>query len=321
VSVEYTKLANTDLIVSRLAFGGEPLGGADWGKVDEAQAEAAVERALELGINFFDTADVYGLGRAEERLARALGHKRHEVVIVSKFGVNWEVDPQGGRARTFLDASPRRVVEALEKSLRRLHVDCLPLYLIHWPDPNTPLADTLEALEKCRQAGKVRYIGVSNFPAPLIREAHRRLSLGAVEFSYNLLQHRTDAEVLTCCQELGLSGVAYGCLAQGLLTGKYGAESRFDEGDRRHRLQHFQGETLRKNLEIVERVKQMSTRYDKSPAQLAIQWVLETPAIACAIVGAKSPVQMDDNAGATGWQMARDDWCCLADGKGEHNNE
>ena len=136
--MEYITLGQTGLCVSRLVFGCEQLGSYDWGKIDDQEAIAAVQRALDLGINFFDTADVYGLGRSEELLADALGSRRHEVIIATKFGINWEIDPQGGRAKTFRDATPGRVLEAVEGSLRRLKLDSIPLYQVHWPDPNVP---------------------------------------------------------------------------------------------------------------------------------------------------------------------------------------
>ena len=160
--MEYTTLGQTGFRVSRIAFGCEQLGGYDWGKVNEKEAIAAVNRALDLGVNFFDTADVYGLGRSEENLAKALGSRRHEVIIATKAGVNWEIEPRGGRARTFLDSSPKRIVEAVECSLRRLKLDSIPLYQVHWPDQAVPVSDTMEALIKCQDQGKIQHIGYAN---------------------------------------------------------------------------------------------------------------------------------------------------------------
>jgi aryl-alcohol dehydrogenase-like predicted oxidoreductase len=310
--MEYTKLTHTDLVISRLGFGCEPLGGTDWGEVDTAAAAAAVSRALELGITCFDTADVYGLGRSEQRLSQALGHRRHDVVIVSKCGVNWQPHANGERAKTFLDASPGRIQQALENSLRRLRLDCIPLYLIHWPDPRTPVAETLGMLRRCQEAGKIRYIGVSNFPVPVIRQANHIVRLAVVELSYSLLERQAEAEFFPCCQELGLNVFAYGPLAQGLLTGKYGYETRFAPDDRRHRLSHFQEPALQKNLQRFERMRGIGMRYHKSPTQTAIRWVLEHPAISCAIVGAKSPAQIEENAGALDWHLSQEDWQDIA---------
>lgn len=314
--MEYIKLSHTDLIISRLGFGCEPLGGTDWGKVDESQVVAAVSRALDLGINLFDTADVYGLGRSEQTLSRALGSRRHDVVIVSKFGVNWREDPEGGRAKTFLDCSPRRVMEAVESSLRRLRVDCIPLYLVHWPDPNTPIVETMKALVRCQESGKIRYIGVSNFPVHLIREAMQVTQISAVELQYNLINRAAERELLPWCQNFGIGVLAYGVLAQGLLTGKYDSSTLFAEDDRRHRLPHFQGDNLKANMQVIERVREVGKRYHRSPTQLAIRWALMHPAISCAITGIKSLDQIEENIGVFGWHLRREDYEFMANGVG-----
>jgi len=205
-------------------------------------------------------------------------------------------------------------MEALESSLRRLRVDCISLYLVHWPDPKTPIAETMQVLMKCRKEGKIRHIGVSNFPSSRIREAHQAADLSAVELPYNLVDRRCEAEVLPLCRELGLAVIAYGPLAQGLLTGKYDLNSRFGQDDRRHRLPHFQGKALVENLRIVDRLKEMGERHQKSPAQVAIRWVLDYTSVTCAIAGTKSPPQIEENVGALGWSLAQDECRYLADG-------
>lgn len=311
--MEYIRLENTDLVVSRIGLGCEPLGGADWGNVDEHSAEAAVRKALDLGINLFDTADVYGLGLSESRLSRALGHYRHEVVIITKFGVNWKNVPGRQRALTFFDASPTHVVTALENSLRRLRIDCVPIYCIHWPDPNTPLADTIEALQKCQQQGKIRYIGLSNFPLELIRLANSIQPLGAVELQYSLLARSQEPHISACYHEIGVSVVAYGALAQGLLTGKYWHDARFPDTDRRHRLPHFKPPNLEKNLTVVEKLRKVGQAMCKSPAQVAIRWVLDNPNVASAVVGAKTPEQVEANAAAAGWSLSPQEYEFLAE--------
>ena len=313
--MEYVTLANSDLVISRLALGCEPLGSTDWGDVDASLTFDAVVRALELGINTFDTADIYGLGRSERVLSQALGSRRHDAVIISKFGVNWTENPNGGRARTYFDARPQRVVEALESSLRRLRIGCIPLYLIHRPDPRTPIHETMIALRRCQEAGKIKYCGVSNFSAQGIREAHRIFPLTAVEIQYSLIERRPEQDTLPCCQELGISVLAYGSLGQGLLTGKYGIDARFGRNDRRHRLPHFQGRNLQENLRKVARLRKISEYYSKSPAQVAVRWVLENSAIAGAIVGAKNSEQVEENVGALGWQMRQKQRRYLIDGR------
>lgn len=294
-------MAGRDVPLDGVAMGCEPLGGTDWGVFDPARAEAAVARALELGVTVFDTADVYGLGRSEEVLARALGPRRHDVVVVTKFGVAWgEGD---GRARTWRDASPARVRAALEGSLRRLRLDRIPLYLVHWPDPATPVEATMEALARCRERGLVEAVGVSNFTPELVRRAHAVLPLAALELQYSLLCRGAEAELLPLARELGVAVLAYGPLAQGLLTGKYGPGARFAGDDRRHRLSHFRGPALRRALEVVGRVREAAGQLGHTPAQVALRWVLDHPSVSCAIAGAKSSAQVEANAGAAGWRL------------------
>lgn len=307
-------MGSSGLRVSRIAFGCEPLGGTDWGTVDEKLAMEAVAKALDLGVNVFDTADVYGLGHSEEVLARALASHRHDVVIVTKFGVNWRLDRENERAKVFYDSSPGRVMEAVENSLRRLRIDCIPLYLIHWPDYGTPFEQTTAALQKCIAAGKVRCLGVSNFSAWDIRAVHRMVPLAVAEFQYNLIDRRAEEDLLPTCQELGISTLIYGPLAQGLLTGKYDAHACFAANDRRHRLSHFQAENLTSHLQTVERVQTVTIAQAKRPSQVAIRWVLDNSSVSVAITGAKSPAQVEENLGALDWRLSVNDYQYLNDG-------
>lgn len=304
MDMEYTTLGESGLRVSRLAFGCEALGGYDWGKVDDQESIAAVRRALDLGINFFDTADVYGLGRSEEMLSRALGARRREVVIATKFGINWELYPGGGRARTFRDSSPKRVVEALEGSLRRLKLDSIPLYQVHWADPDVSVRDTMEALVKCQEQGKIQHIGYSNATCKALYEAHQIHQLASLEVPYNLGDRTIEEGTIPCCMELGIGVLAYEPFAQGLLTGKYDRNSKFGEDDRRHRLKHFQGIELERYLKIVDMLKKIALRYGRSPAQVALRWVLDNTSITAAIVGIKTPDQADENVCALGWELS-----------------
>ncbi len=309
--MEYKTLFGTQLSISRLIFGCEPLGGADWGKIDENLLEQSVSKAVDLGINCFDVADVYGLGRAEERLSQLLGSKRHEVAIVSKFGVNWEKPIGQNRAKTFLDCSPERVISSLEGSLQRLRVDCIPIYLIHWPDPKTPIDKTLEVLLRCQKEGKIQYFGVSNFPLTLLRESNHLKNVGILELQYNLVDRSAEEELLPYCQTEKINVFAYGALAQGLLTGKYDASTTFEKDDRRHRLPHFQPDVIKRNLQIIDKLKTIGNQYGKTPSQVAIRWILDNPSISAAIVGAKTPYQTEMNLGALDWQLTNQELTSL----------
>jgi aryl-alcohol dehydrogenase-like predicted oxidoreductase len=310
--VEYVQLGRSSLNVSRIGFGCEQLGGNDWGHVDEADAIAAVRTALDHGVNFFDTADVYGLGHSEETLSKALGDQRSEVIVATKFGVNWRQDAEGTRATTYRDCSPKRVVEALEASLRRLRLDRIPLYQIHWPDPSTALSDTLEALARCQKEGKIRYIGCSNFPEDLLREATQSQQVISLQIPYNLLDRGAEKAILPLCQDRQIGVLAYGPLAQGLLSGKYGPDSKFDTGDRRSRLPTFRREVVDQNLPLIEKLREVAQGYEKTPAQVALRWLLDSDSISCAITGVKEPRQIEENAGALGWSLGQEDWDYLA---------
>ncbi|MDE2292132.1 MAG: aldo/keto reductase, partial [Elusimicrobia bacterium] len=267
--MELTRLAGGPS-VSRIGLGCEPLGGTDWGDVDERAAMGAVQAALETGVSLFDTADVYGLGLSEERLSQALGARRHDAFIVTKFGLRWSIPPGGGRAEVSRDASPQRVVEALEGSLRRLRIDAVPLFLLHWPDPATPLEATMEALARCVSTGKVRGVGLSNFGSDGIQKAHALLPLTAVECEYSLVKREAETEVLPLCRRLGIGVLAYGPLAQGLLTGKYGAGSSFGRRDRRSRLPHFESAAVARSGPLLEGLRSAAERLGKTPAQVAL---------------------------------------------------
>lgn len=306
--MEYRLVGRSKLKISRLGLGCELLGGVDWGAVDLDSARAAVAAALDAGITYFDTADVYGLGFSERRLSEALGDSRSDVVIGSKFGIAWRT-AGNRRAVTYRDASPAHVVAALEDSLRRLRLDCIPLYFIHWPDANTPIEATMEALARCRQAGKIAEIGLSNFPAPLIRRAHAVAPVAVVQFAYNLASSASAGEALSVCRELGVAVFAHSPLAQGLLSGKYDERTAFAENDRRRRLPLFQDRELAGPL--LGRLRATAARLGKPCSVVALRWILENPAIASLIVGVRSPLQLDENLGALGWRLVEDEYLQL----------
>lgn len=301
--MECKRLGVTDLEISRVGFGCWAMGGTRWGKVDDQDSIAAVHEALNLGVNFFDTADVYGFGHSEEILCQALGNHRNQVVIATKFGLNWDETT----GKTFRDCSPKRVAEALEGSLRRLKLDCIPLYQIHWPDPKTPICATMEALQKCQQAGRIRYIGLSNFSPELIGEAQTVSRVESLQVLYNVLERDIEKEMLPFCQRQQIGVVIYGPLVRGLLSGKYGFGAKFRKDDFRSWDENFQGERFKRNLTMVDRLRQVGIRYGKSPSQVAIRWILDNPYITCAITGIRKPEQIAENAGAVNWRLSQED--------------
>ena len=295
--MEQARLGRTGLRLSRVGLGCAAIGGADYGPTDDRESIAAVRAALDVGVNYFDTADIYGLGHSEEILGRALGPRARDVVIATKVGVRWV----GGR--TTRDLSPAWVVEALEGSLRRLGVDCIPLYQIHWPDPATPIEETMAALERCREAGKVLHLGCCNFPIDLVEQAQRVGRLESAQLPLSLGQREWEPVARACDSGFGMSVLCYNPLAQGLFGGKYTRDTVFDQQDLRSRSALFHGQQLEANLAILDRLVSVAARLGRSPAQVAIRWVIERPGVACAIAGARRASQVMDNVAASGWRL------------------
>jgi aryl-alcohol dehydrogenase-like predicted oxidoreductase len=282
------------------------IGGYDYGKADDRESVAAVQKALELGVNFFDTADVYGFGHAEEILAQGLGPHRHEAVIATKVGVAWNEE-----GKTSRDLSAKRVMQALEASLRRLRLECIPVYQIHWPDPRTPIDETLEALKKCQEAGKIRHIGCSNFPADLVDQAQAYCRVESLQMPYSLAERDARETIRHCHEKHDMAVLTYSPLAQGLFSGKYGRSSQFEGTDLRKRSHLFQSDRFESNIVLLERLKSVGQRHGRTPAQAAIRWILEEPAVTCVLTGIKGSEEIEENAGALGWSLSPADRAIL----------
>ena len=296
------------LEVSRVGMGGCPLGGHGWGQVDDRESIRAVHAALDQGVNFFDTADIYGLGHSERVLAEALGAERSRVVIASKFGVR-----RDSTGKMVKDIRPEHLRRALEGSLRRLRLERLPLYYIHWPDGSTPIEDAVGALERCREQGKVHAIGVSNFNREQLEAACDRATIAAVQVQYSLADREAAERLLPTSRRRRTPVVTWGSLAQGLLTGKFDGQTRFDQTDRRSRYDNFKGGRFQRNLLLAQQVQEAARRLGRTPAQVAMRWLLDTPGISCVLFGAKSPQQVKENVVAGHrWKLPAAEYSRLA---------
>lgn len=300
--MEYRQLGNTELSVSAIAFGCWAIGGHGYGKVDDAVSIKAIHRALDIGINLFDTADVYGFGHSEEVLGKALGSKRNQVVIATKFGVSWDEYGHTGKC-----CSRERARTAVEASLRRLGVDAISLYQVHWHDGITPIADILEELDELLRQGKIRHYGCSNFPRTLMERVVSDKRFESLQTLYNVLRQEERPTIDYCSTELGMGVLVYGVLARGLFSGKYSAGATFGENDTRAGDPDFSEEALSRASGVIEKLKAVGSRYGKSPAQVAIRWVLDTPGVTSAIVGIKDYEQVESNVGGIGWKLERAD--------------
>jgi aryl-alcohol dehydrogenase-like predicted oxidoreductase len=268
-------------------------------RLDAGATTSVVHAALDAGITFFDTADIYGGTESEEFLGRALGRRRDQVVIATKFGMEVDAERHG--------AKPDYVRRAAEDSLRRLGTDCIDLYQIHQPDPTTPIADTLAALDGLVKAGKVREIGCSNFSASQLREAEAAVHDGAARFvsvqnEYSLLHREPEEDVIPECLRSGLAFIPYFPLASGLLTGKYRLSRPAPKGSRlesRFGTEPFTNE----NLELVDALSAFAESRGHTLVELAVSWLASRPVVASVIAGATSPEQVRMNAGAADWEL------------------
>lgn len=299
--MEYITLKNSDLRVSRLCVGGCPMGGHGWGIVQENELIDAVHAALDLGVNFFDNADTYGLGQSERTLGKALGSRRSEAVIATKFGVR--VTKQG----TVYDNSPQWIREACESSLQRLGTDYIDLYQMHYRDGRTSIGTVLEVLEQLRQEGKIRYFGLSNLTQADFAELSRyKGKFVSLQNEYSLARRDHEADMLQFSRELDLTPLTWGSLGQGILTGKYDRTAAFGSDDRRSReiYVNFHGEKLLKNLEIVERMRPIAAEHGKSVSAVAIRFILDHLKDSVVICGVKRPAQLLGNAESLGWHLS-----------------
>ncbi len=288
----------TDLKVSRVGLGTWAMGDDFWGSVDDKESIRTIHAAIDNGITLVDTAPAYGNGHSEEVVGKAIKERRDQVVVATKVGIR----KSGGKLQKNL--SPDSVRQEIEDSLRRLGVETIDLYQIHWPDPKTPLEDTLEVLLKAQEAGKFRYLGVSNFGTDLMDKARTITDLASLQPPFSLLQRDIEDEILPYCNEHDIGVLSYGTLSGGILTGKFREYPTFEEGD--HRAQFypaFNPKIWDKVQNVVDVLREIASERNVPVAQVAINWATAQPGMTCALVGAKRPDQAISNAGAGQWDL------------------
>jgi len=288
------KLGNQGLVVSELGLG--CMGMSEfYGTPDESEAIATIERALELGLTFLDTADMYGVGHNEELVGKAIKNHRDQVIIATKFG------NVRGSDGSFLgvNGKPDYVRSACEASLKRLGIEVIDLYYQHRVDPNTPIEETVGAMAQLVQEGKVRYLGLSEAAPETIRRAQAVHPISALQTEYSLWSREPEAEILPTCRELGIGFVPYSPLGRGFLTGKIKSLKDLSEGDyRAERYPRFQAENLQQNLELVQRVEEIAAEKKVKPGQLALAWVLAQGEDIVPIPGTKRRTYLEENIAA-----------------------
>ncbi len=313
------RLGGSDLEVPPVILGTWALGGWLWGGTEQNDPEAAVSASLDAGINVLDTAPAYGFGLSEELVGRAIRERRNDVVVATKCGLVWDGrdgstlffqarDDRGQPVEIRRCLNRESVLAECDASLQRLGVEVIDLYQCHWPDPGTPLDETLDALTTLREQGKIRAFGVSNFGVDLLEQC---LKLGCVPASnqvkYSLLSREIEADVLPFCRDHEIPVIAYSPMEMGLLTGKIGCSRSFPETDTRRNRPWFEPSKRTQVLEALERIKPVADRLGATLGQLAVAWVTAQPGVTAAIVGARDSSQAEMNARAARLELSRED--------------
>ena len=290
--------------LTEIGFGAWAIGGPwswGWGRQDDADSIAAIHRALDLGINWIDTAAIYGLGHSEEVVAKAVEGRRDDVFIATKCGLVWD-----DRENVKNNLQPESIRKEAEASLRRLKTDVIDLYQIHWPDPNASAAKAWETMAQLKAEGKVRYIGVSNFDVPLLKKCLKIAPVQSLQPPYNLLKRKVESDILPFCRENDIGVLVYSPMASGLLTGKFDP-NRLAPDDWRRKSADFKEPGLSKRLDFVEKLRPIAEKHGKTVGNLAIAWTLMNPAVTSAIVGARTAQQVEENVQAADWRLTAEE--------------
>jgi aryl-alcohol dehydrogenase-like predicted oxidoreductase len=279
---------------------------AFYGTTDEGEALATIDRALELGCNLLDTAEMYGPYTNEELVGKAISGRRDQFVVATKFGIRWEPTEEDPTNRV-LDGSPENARNAIDGSLKRLGTDHVDLWYLHRVDPARPIEETVGAMAEQVQAGKVRHIGLSEAAADTIRAAHATHPITAVQTEYSLWPRDPEAEILPTVRELGIGFVAYSPLGRGFLSGRFQSPDDIEENDFRRHNPRFQGEAFERNLALVRKVEEIAAEKGCAPGQLALAWVLAQGDDVVPIPGTKRRTYLEENLGAADVQLTDED--------------
>jgi aryl-alcohol dehydrogenase-like predicted oxidoreductase len=306
--LQTVKFGKTDMDITTIGFGSWAIGGsgwrAAWGPQDDEEAVGAIKRALELGVNWIDTAAVYGLGHSEELVAQALKGVTEKPYVFTKCSLVWDENGETGNA--LKNGSVKR---ECEDSLRRLQADVIDLYQIHWPNPDEDIEEGWEALAELKEEGKVRHTGVSNFDVGQMKRIEEISLVETLQPPYNLIDRGVDDEILPYCEDNDIGVIVYSPMKSGLLTGKMTPErvQSLPSDDWRRNAPQFNEPRLSRNLELVSLLEEIGAEHDKSPAEVSIAWTLRHPAVTAAIVGGRRPDQVDGIIEAAEFRLSDDE--------------
>ena len=302
-------LGNSDLRLTPIGFGAWAIGGGNWefgwGPQDDAESINAIHRALDLGINWIDTAAIYGLGHSEEVVARALKSTSHKPFVFTKCSMRWHQDRS-----IYRSLKADSLAEELENSLRRLQVETIDLYQVHWPNPETEIEEGWEALALFREQGKIRWIGVSNFSVEQMKRAQKIAPITSLQPPYSMLRRAIEAEILPYTKANGIGVINYSPMLSGLLAGKMTAEriAALPQDDWSRRTVEFNEPRLSRNLRLVELLREIGNGHGVEPGVVAVAWTLHNPVITAAIVGGRSGPQVDGVAPALEFRLTGDQY-------------
>lgn len=307
--MELRTLGKSEVKVTPIAFGAWAIGGWMWGGAEENEAIKAIHASYDSGITTIDTAPVYGFGRSEEIVGKAMhGKPRDSYQILTKFGMNWQtaqgepffdtVDNEGKSFKMYKWASKEKIMQECEDSLRRLKTDYIDLYQIHWPDNTTPIHETFEAVKKLIEQGKVRAAGVCNYNKKEVDEALQTIQLATNQVPYSLINRGIEGDIIPQAIKKGMNIIPYSPLQRGLLTGKIKPGHKFGEGDSREGNLFYTDENIRRTNNLLQKLQPIADKHNASLVQLVINWTMNQPGIGCVLVGARNEKQVNDNVGA-----------------------
>ena len=313
-SHELRTLGNSDLQLTAIGFGAWAIGGGDWqyawGPQDDSDSIAAIHRALDLGINWIDTAAVYGLGHSEEIVGRAVKSSPRKPYIFTKCSMRWHAD------RTIYNSlKAASIAEEVEASLRRLQVDAIDLYQIHWPNPDADIEEGWETLSRLREQGKLRWIGVSNFNVEQMMRAQKIAPITSLQPPYSMLRRAAEAEILPFAHATHIGVINYSPMLSGLLAGKMTPEriAAFPANDWRRKNVEFNEPRLSRNMRLVELLREIGSGHGVTPGVVAVAWTLHHPAITAAIVGGRSPRQVEETAAALSFRLTESEYAKIGE--------
>ncbi|MDB5129446.1 aldo/keto reductase [Mucilaginibacter sp.] len=316
--MKYRKLENTDLLLSEVTFGAWAAGGWMWGGTERQEAIDAIRVSYSLGVTSIDTAPIYGQGTSEEIVGEAIkGLPRDRFQLLTKYGMRWDLKKgdfsfhskknTGEEIDIYKYAGKESIIKECEDSLKRLGTDYIDLYQIHWPDSTTPISETMEAVSRLIEQGKVRYAGVCNYNAAQMAEAEKYVSLASNQVPYSMVKRNIEEELIPYCLTHQKSILAYSPLERGLLSGKMKPGYQFASGDHRKDVSFFKDENLRRTDEFLNRIKPIADQKNITLSQLVILWTLEQPGITITLVGARNKEQAAENAQALDTTLTNDE--------------